>query len=70
MTLEEAEVETVKIFGEDSFAETDGDGRFYVGRLPTVEGKYTGYMGSSWERALAGAKGNLKLPRTVGSITD
>lgn len=56
MTAEEAEVETVKLFGKDSFAETDGDGRYYVGRLPTIPGPYQGFMGHSWEQALAFAK--------------
>jgi len=51
MTLEEAERETVRLFGEDSFTEEE-DGRYYVGALPTVPGPYQGFMGFSWEEAL------------------
>lgn len=55
MTEAEATIETVKLFGEDSFTEFDDAGgmeRYYVGRLPTDPGPYTGFMGFSWEEAL------------------
>jgi len=55
MTEEEARVETVKLFGEDSFTEFDDAGgmdRYYVGALPKTPGSYQGFMGFSWEQAL------------------
>lgn len=55
MTEEEAKVETVKLFGSDSFAEHDDEGegrRYYVGACPTEPGAYQGFMGFSWEQAL------------------
>lgn len=56
MTYEEAKAETVKIFGDDSFTESDNDDfgnmRYYVGACPTSPGPYRGFMGSSWEQAL------------------
>jgi hypothetical protein len=51
MTIAEAVEETIKLFGEDSFSEQEGE-RFYVGKLPTVPGPYRGFMGFSWEEAL------------------
>ena len=60
MTEAEAVIETKKIFGEDSFAESDDHGgidRYYVGALPTSPGAYTGFIGLSWEEALRFAKG-------------
>lgn len=55
MTEVEARKQTIKLFGEDSFTERDFSGgltRFYVGPLPKKPGKYTGFMGFSWEEAL------------------
>jgi len=55
MTPEEAEVETIKLFGEDSFTESDDHGkrvRYYVGACPKIPGPYQGFMGFSWEEAL------------------
>lgn len=51
MTEKEARAETIKIFGEDSFTEVDGQ-RYYVGPLPKHAGPYTGYMGFSWEEVI------------------
>lgn len=65
MTEEEATIETVKLFGEDSFTEFDdlgGLNRYYVGPLPTTPGPYTGFMGYSFEEALKFAK--------LSSLTD
>ena len=59
MTQEEATVETKKLFGEDSFTEHDDQvpgRRYYVGQCPIFAGAYTGFMGYSWEAALAQAK--------------
>lgn len=56
MDEQEARVATVIIFGEDSFTETDGDGRYYVGKLPTSQGAYQGFMGFSWDEALEFAR--------------
>jgi hypothetical protein len=66
MTEEEARQETKKLFGEDSFTEIDEPSqgqpaRYYVGRLPTHPGPYTGYMGHSWEQALTYAKEREKI---------
>jgi len=51
MTDQEAEIKAARVFGEHGFAETDGDGRYYVGVLPTIPGPYRGYMGRSYEEA-------------------
>lgn len=62
MTEEEAVKVTKELFGEDSFTEFDdygGTDRYYVGRLPTSPGSYTGFMGFSWEEALAFARGSI-----------
>ncbi len=59
MTPEEAEVETIKLFGEDSFTESDDSFervRYYVGACPTQPGIYQGFMGFSWEEALSHAR--------------
>ena len=62
MQFEEAEAETIKLFGEDSFTEFDAGGalvpqrRYYVGKCPIEPGAYTGFMGYSWEEALELAK--------------
>lgn len=61
MTNKEAEQETIKLFGEDSFTESDiaPDGehsRYYVGACPSISGIYKGYMGFSWEEALEFAR--------------
>jgi len=61
MTEEEARVETIKLFGQDSFTEFDdfgGINRYYIGALPKSPGPYTGFMGRSWEEALDFAKRN------------
>lgn len=55
MTEAEARKQTIKLFGEDSFTEQDfssGMTRFYVGQWPRKPGKYTGFMGFSWDEAL------------------
>lgn len=60
MTEEQARIETVKLFGEDSFTETDDEGeiiRYYVGACPKTAGPYQGFMGFSWKEALDFAKG-------------
>ena len=60
MTYEEAEIETKKLFGEDSFTEVDDHGgidRYYVGALPISPGPYQGFMGFSWDEALDFARG-------------
>jgi hypothetical protein len=60
MTPDEAEAETIKLFGEDSFTESDDSGevpRYYVGACPKSPGAYTAFMGFSWEEALDFAKG-------------
>ena len=62
MTEEKAVAETKKIFGEDSFTEFDNHGGidcYYVGALPTSPGPYRGFMGFSWEEALAFARDEL-----------
>lgn len=59
MEYEEAELETIKLFGEDSFTESDDHGsqvRYYVGACPKTPGSYKGFMGFSWEEALNLAK--------------
>lgn len=60
MTEEEATTKTKELFGDDSFTEFDNDDtgvtRYYVGACPKNPGKYSGYMGYSWEQALAIAK--------------
>jgi len=59
MTEAEATIETIKLFGEDSFTEFDDAGgmdRYYVGALPSEQGPYVGFMGFSWEEALGFAK--------------
>lgn len=61
MTEDEARIETIAIFGEDSFTELDDFGgidRYYVGALPKLPGPYTGFMGRSWEEALSFAEGS------------
>jgi len=56
MTNKEAEIETKKLFGEDSFTECDDNPqqsrRYYVGACPKIPGVYLGFMGFSWEEAL------------------
>lgn len=55
MNEDEARIETIKLFGEDSFTEEDDAGgmvRYYIGALPKKPGTYTGFMGFSWEEAL------------------
>lgn len=58
MTFEMARAQTIALFGEDSFTETDEDlpngkrRRYYVGACPTEPGAYQGFMGHSWEEAL------------------
>lgn len=62
MEFEEAEAETIKLFGEDSFTESDDLGervRYYVGACPKTPGAYQGFMGFSWEEALRFAKASL-----------
>ncbi len=64
MREQEAKLETVKLFGNDSFTERDFTGgltRYYVGPLPKTPGPYTGYMGFSWEEALDHARKNQKV---------
>lgn len=60
MEFEEAEAETIKLFGEDSFTESDDGGsegpRYYVGKCPDSPGAYQGFMGFSWEEALGFAR--------------
>ena len=58
MDFAKAREETIKLYGEDSFTETDEDlpngriRRYYVGACPTKAGAYQGFMGFSWEEAL------------------
>lgn len=66
MTEEEARVETIKLFGPDSFTEFDDDGecrRFYVGACPTEPGVYQGFMGFSWAQALLFAAQDIRNGR-------
>jgi hypothetical protein len=63
MTKPEADKRTAELFGEDSFTECDRSGdrpRYYVGACPTTPGKYEGFMGFSWEEALALAEASRK----------
>ena len=65
MTEKQARIETIKLFGEDSFTEVDRNEnltRYYVGRCPTEPGPYTGFMAFSWEEALEQAS-NCSLKR-------
>lgn len=62
MTFETARAETIALFGEDSFTETDEDlpdgkrRRYYVGACPTEAGPYQGFMAYSWEEVVTLAK--------------
>jgi len=66
MTYKKAVAETIKLFGEDSFTERDErEGthryrRYYVGECPKSPGVYQGFMGYSWEEALAHARKGVK----------
>ena len=51
MIEKEAIEKAKRIFGVDSFAEFDDQGRYYVGKCPEYPGAYIGYMGYSWEEA-------------------
>ena len=55
MTLKKAIIETKKLFGEDSFTESDNQGRYYIGACPVVPGAYRGFMGYSWQDVLIDA---------------
>jgi hypothetical protein len=67
MRYELAVKETKKLFGEDSFTESDetadGRERCYIGRCPTTPGKYEGYMAFSWEEVLELARASLNPPK-------
>jgi len=53
MTFEQAEIEVIRLFGEDNFMEHDEEeGKYYIGEMPREAGAYTGYMGYSWEEAI------------------
>lgn len=66
MTYKKAVLETKKLFGEDSFTERDEVNhkhrfrRYYVGKCPKSPGAYQGFMGYSWEEALALARKKVK----------
>jgi len=67
MTYKNAVLETKKLFGKDSFTEHDEIEthkflykRYYVGECPKSPGAYQGFMGFSWEEALAHARKRVK----------